>query len=125
MAEISRKKRHGTKNHTVLVSRHQNRGKDIVVFYIGSDVLKDCKMEKGDKLDVMWDDKTAQGMILKDDAGKSLTVLDGGRGVLNFTWRLGMPIPDDDAKVPLEVDDLRVESDDEEIHFTFPKGCTF
>jgi hypothetical protein len=98
----------------------------MLVFYIGANLCKQCGFSAGDKLDVLWDEETKKGVMLKDENGKSLTILDtsGGRGVLTFTWRKGMPNPNSDSG-PLEIEDLEYFSDDEELHFTFPDGCTF
>jgi len=94
----------------------------MLVFYLGSDVCKQAGMEYGDKLDVMWDEDTLDATITKEIGGKTLTMLRNGRGVLSFTWREGMPIPEN-AKGPLEVQNLVIEHGSEEIHFTFPEGC--
>ena len=122
MAELSGRPKGSTTDDKVQITRQINRGATKLAFYIGSNIRVQCGMEAGHKLDVLWDDKTKKGAIIIADGGKSLTVLRNGRGVLVFTWREGMPIPEK-AEGPIEVDNLQIESKDQEIHFTFPEGC--
>ena len=123
MVSFSRRERKSTTTDKLLISHQKNRDNSMVVFYIGSELCKEAGIERGDKLDVLWDDDGGNvGLIQKDSNGKSVTILDNGRGVINFTWREGMPIPPAENG-PVECVDVKVDGDDEEIQFGFPENC--
>jgi hypothetical protein len=123
MKETSRKARRTTTQDKLLITHQKNRDNSMVVFYIGSNLLEAAGMQKGDKLDVLWnDDGGNEGLIQKDSEGKTVTMLDNGRGILNFTWRKGMPIPPE-SEGPVECLNVKANGEDEEIYFGFPDNC--
>jgi len=122
MSGFSRKERTSHTTEKLLISNQKNRDNAMVVFYIGSKLCEKANIRPSDKLDVLWDDTTGAGAIVQTEEGKTVTILKNGRGVLNFTWKEGMPIPPE-SNGPVEAINVQVEEQNEEIHFTFPENC--
>jgi len=121
IVELSRVK--GTKvpkSQTKLVMSGHNRkdGSKNIVFFIGKYVMEQAGIIKGDRVDVLYDAATNEGILRRDNnGGRTVSFNKQGRGVVSFKWVEGMPVLPT-GPTPMSGLDYK----DNEILFDFPQG---
>ena len=122
IAEINRQKRQiwhtSRKDDDLLFSTVKSSGGYTITFTLYPGVLRKSGLQKGDKVDLLFDSNTGEGLIKKAKYGNKITNI-GSRPCVCFKWRLGLPSINNIT----EVNNVSIKNG--VIHFSFPRNTSF